>query len=192
MRDVPGEKPLVPLLGRPMIDWALDALLNSEGIGTLYVSVSHNVPQTMKHLAGLGIEVIMTSGTGYVFDLGEAMNHLRSDDVLVCPADMPLITSQGIEEVLEYFRHARVASLSVAVPSSIVRSIGAIPSYTVMAEGREVVLCGVSVVDRELMLSGNTLSQGFMITEDEQFALNVNTREELNRAESLLRRRRKK
>ena len=192
MRDVPGEKPLVPLLGRPMIDWALDALLNSEGIGTLYVSVSHNVPQTMKHLAGLGIEVIMTSGTGYVFDLGEAMNHLRSDDVLVCPADMPLITSQGIEEVLEYFRHARVASLSVAVPSSIVRSIGAIPSYTVMAEGREVVLCGVSVVDRELMLSGNTLSQGFMITEDEQFALNVNTREELNRAESLLRRCRKK
>lgn len=192
MRDVPGEKPLVPLLGRPMIDWALDALLNSEGIGTLYVSVSHNVPQTMKHLAGLGIEVIMTSGTGYVFDLGEAMNHLRSDDVLVCPADMPLITSQGIEEVLGYFRHARVASLSVAVPSSIVRSIGAIPSYTVMAEGREVVLCGVSVVDRELMLSGNTLSQGFMITEDEQFALNVNTREELNRAESLLRRRRKK
>ena len=118
------------------------------------------------------------------------MNHLRSDDVLVT---QPICRSSSQNRrSAEYFRHARVASLSVAVPSSIVRSIGAIPSYTVMAEGREVVLCGVSVVDRELMLSGNTLSQGFMITEDEQFALNVNTREELNRAESLLRRRRKK
>jgi hypothetical protein len=34
------------------------------------------------------------------------------------------------------------------------------------------------VVDRELMLTGEMLSQDYLILEDEQFALNVNTPEE--------------
>ena len=84
------------------------------------------------------------------------------------------------------FDQAFVASLSVAVPMDIVRSMGVVPSFTIEVDGRVVVLCGVSVVDREHMLTGNMLSQGYMVTEDERFALNVNTREELTIAERWL------
>ena len=189
MKDVAGEKPLVPLLGRPMIDRVLDALHQAAGIERLCVSVSANVPMTEKHLQEAGAETVMTSGTGYVADLREALAHLRSKHVLICPADMPLITARGIESVLSHFDKAGVESLSVAVPSAVVRALGAVPSYTLEADGQEVVLCGASVVDREQMLSGETLSQGFMVTEEFQFALNVNTREELRRAEELLRER---
>jgi GTP:adenosylcobinamide-phosphate guanylyltransferase len=64
-----------------------------------------------------------------------------------------------------------------------------VPSYCLDIDGREVVLCGVSIVHRETMLSGATLSQGFMVMEDDRFGLNVNTREEMVVAEELLRRR---
>jgi adenosylcobinamide-phosphate guanylyltransferase len=189
MRDVEGEKPLVPLLGRPMIDWVLDALASSELVGRTYVSVSGNAPRTRTYLAGKGIEVVETSGSGYVADLSQAMRYLRAPDVLVCPADMPLITGPGIDAILSSYRGYGVASLSVAVPSRIVRSLGVAPSFSLEVEGSEVVLCGVSVVDREQVLSGEMLSQGYLVTENEQFALNVNTRDELRNAEQMLRRR---
>lgn len=189
MRDVPGEKPLVPLLGRPMIDRVLDALSGARGTGRLAVSISENTPLTAQHLRSWGIEVVSTSGSDYVADLRQALGHLGSSEVLICPADLPLITSEGVEAVLAHYPVAGVSSLSVAVPADLVRSLGAAPSYVLQENNRDVVLCGVSVVDREQMLSGDTLSQGFMVIEDEQFALNVNTREELAKAEELLRRR---
>jgi adenosylcobinamide-phosphate guanylyltransferase len=191
MRDVDGEKPLLPLLGRPMIEWVLDALRSSEGIGRTCVSVSDNAPRTRRYLERLDVEVVETSGSDYVADLNQAMGHCRTGEVLVCPADMPLLTSQGIDAVLSSFRGGAVDSLSVAVPLTVVRSVGAAPSFCLEVDGREVVLCGVSVVDREQMLAGGMLSQGYMVTEEEQFALNVNTVEELRSAERLLRQRTK-
>lgn len=189
MRDVPGEKPLAPVLGRPMIDRVLDALTKARGTGRLVVSVSENTPLTADHLRLRGIEIVSTSGSDYVADLRQALEHLRSSEVLICPADLPLMTSEGVEAVLSHFRRAGVSSLSVAVPADLMRSLGASPSYVLEENGLEVVVCGVSVVDREQMISGATLSQGFAVIEDEQFALNVNTREELRRAEEVLRRR---
>lgn len=189
MADVPGEKPLVPLLGRPMIDYVLEAIHHASGVGRVRVSVSGNVPMTEKHLQDIGIETIITSGAGYVADLREALVNSISEYVLICPADMPLLTAWGIDSVLSYFDGANIESLSVAAPSAMVRALGAVPSYSLEVDGREVTLCGVSVVRREAMLSGAMLSQGYMVTEDVQFALNVNTREELCRAEEILCRR---
>jgi adenosylcobinamide-phosphate guanylyltransferase len=172
-----------------MIDWVLDALGSSTQVERTVVSVSDNAPRTREYLEGKGIEIVETSGAGYVVDLNRAMEHLRAPDVLVCPADMPLITGPGIDSILSSFRRYEVASLSVAVPSCIVRSLGVVPSFTLEVEGSEVVLCGVSVVDRELILSGELVSQGYLVTDNEQFALNVNTRDDLRNAEQMLRRR---
>ncbi|NLI73533.1 MAG: NTP transferase domain-containing protein [Euryarchaeota archaeon] len=189
MRNIPGEKPLVHILGRPMIDHVLDALRCSEGVNNIYVSVSENVPLTEKYLQKANVRTIMTSGNNYVADLQKALAEVTSTSVLICPADLPLITAEGIELIQTHFNRSQFESLSVAVPSNIVKSIRAIPSYTLELDDREVVLCGVSVVDRDLMLSGKTLEQGFVVVNDEQFALNVNTPDELDRAEELLNRR---
>ena len=166
MRDVPGEEPLVPLLGRPMIDRVLDALSEARVPGRLAVSISENTPLTAQHLRSRGIEVVSTSGCDYVADLRQALGHLGSSEVLICPADLPLITSEGVEAVLAHYPVAGVSSLSVAVPADLVRS-GVAPSYVLQENNRDVVLCGVSVVD-QTDASGDTLSQGFMVIEDEQ------------------------
>lgn len=186
MKDVQGEKPLLPVLGRPMVDRVVDALRSSGRFDRVCVSVSDNAPRTREHLLARGVEVLETSGDGYVEDLNRAMSVLRASEVLVCPADMPLLTGKGVDRVIDHYRSAGVASLSVAVPMDLARSMGVTPSFTLDVDGRVVVLCGVSVVDREQILTGNMLSQGYMVTEDERFALNVNTREELNIAEHWL------
>ena len=48
------------------------------------------------------------------------------------------------------------------------------------------VLCGVSVVDRQQMISLEYLVQGFLLTDRSDFIVNVNTVEELNIAEKIL------
>jgi adenosylcobinamide-phosphate guanylyltransferase len=186
MRDVEGEKPLLPVLGRPMVDRVLDALRSSSSIGSIYASVSDNAPRTREHLRTQGVTIVETSGTDYVADLGQAMAHLRAPQVLVCPADMPLLSGELMDQLVSCYRRAGVASLSVAVPATIVRALGAAPSFTLEVDGREVVLCGVSIVDRERMLSEEMLSQGYMVVEDERFALNINTRGDLLLAERWL------
>lgn len=183
MKDVPGEKPLLPVSGRPMVDRVLDALRSCNRIGTTYASVSVNAPTTREHLVAKGVHIIETSGVGYVADLNQAMKSLSSQTVLVCPADMPLLTGEVIRKVVDNYDTSGVESMSVAVPASTVRSMGVVPSFTVDVNDHSVVLCGISIVDRRRMLSNEMLTQGYMITNEQRFAINVNTRDELEAAE---------
>lgn len=186
MKDVEGEKPLVPVLGRPMIDRVLDAVMAVPGIEEVCVSVSTNTPITEKHLRERGIKVVITAGRGYSEDLNEVMSHLSADRVLVLPADVPLLTPGIIEEVVTRARDVDAGSFCVTVPVETIRSLGLGLTYSLEIEGREVVLCGISVVDRKAMLTGRELDQDYMVCEAEEVALNVNTREDLERAERSL------
>jgi adenosylcobinamide-phosphate guanylyltransferase len=189
MRDVPGEKPLVPVLRRPMIDRVLDAFEGARCIGGVHVSVSPNAPETRDHLAERGARLIDTPGIGYCEDLNLAMSSIRSDKVLVCPVDLPLLTSRGIDMVVEASLRSAAGSFCVTVPVEIMLSLGMDLTYSLDVGGRKVVLCGVSVVDRALMLTGRELEQDYLVTEAEEFALNVNTLADLRRAEAALMRR---
>ena len=186
MKGVEGEKPLLPVLGRPMVDRVLDALRSSASVGTVYASVSDNAPRTREHLRGQGVTVVETLGAGYVIDLNQAMGRISAPLVLVCPADMPLLSGRLIDVIESHYLGAGVASLSVAVPAEVVRSLGAAPSFTLDVDGLEAVLCGVSIVDRVRMLTEEVLSQGYMLSRDERFALNINTPDDLAAAERWL------
>jgi adenosylcobinamide-phosphate guanylyltransferase len=189
MRDVAGEKPMLPLLGQPMIDWVLDALSAARGVGKVHVSVSGNTPGTASYLRKKGVSLIVTSGRGYCEDLNEAMSLIDATMVMVCPADLPLITPQGLEKVVAEARRSVVGSFCVTVPEELMRSLGMGLTYSLEVRGRKVVLCGVSVVDRMAMLTGKEVEQDYTVTEEEGFALNVNTIGDLQKAERALRRR---
>ncbi|MBI0583439.1 MAG: NTP transferase domain-containing protein [Methanomassiliicoccus sp.] len=189
MRDMPVEKPLVPVLGRPMIDRVLGAVDGAAGVGRVYVSVSPHAPATQLYLEARGIASISTPGAGYSEDLNLAMSHISSDRVLVCPVDLPLLTSEGIETVIAASARSGAGSFCVTVPVDLMTSLGMALTYSLEVGGRKVVLCGVSVVDRMLMLTGRELEQDYLVTEAEEFALNVNTLDDLRRAEAALARR---
>ena len=117
------------------------------------------------------------------------MSHIRADKVLVCPVDLPLLTPKGIDAVVDASSRSRAGSFCVTVPAEVMNSLGMALTFSLEVEERRVVLCGVSVVDRAQMLTGRELEQDYMVTEAEEFALNVNTRADLDRAEAALRRR---
>jgi adenosylcobinamide-phosphate guanylyltransferase len=180
------EKPLVPISGLPMIDRILDQLGRSRRVDRIYVSVSPLAPKTREHLEGMDVVIIDTPGNGYVADLNGSMRAIGEGAVLVCPSDIPLITSEGVDALIEAYDERGQPSLTVALPPRVIESLGLIVTYVEEIDGRPMTFCGVSVVDRDEMLTGNFLPGGYYVTEKEEFAVNVNTVHDLHLAERIL------
>jgi adenosylcobinamide-phosphate guanylyltransferase len=45
---LPVEKPLLPFLGKPLIDWVVEAVESAEKVSEFYVVTSGNTPETEK------------------------------------------------------------------------------------------------------------------------------------------------
>jgi adenosylcobinamide-phosphate guanylyltransferase len=182
------EKPLIELSGRPMIDYVLDALKGSKEVSEIVVSVSQATPATEEHVHQRSFRFVRTPGAGYVEDLRYAMYLITTPYVLVVPADMPLLRSASIDQVVTAFYRSKKSSIVVGVPESVFReaNVGTEPTIVMEMNGEEAVPCGISIVDRDLMLKGEYLDEAYMVTELMDFAINVNTVAQLGRSESVL------
>ncbi len=76
---LPTEKPLLPFLGKPLIDWVADAVLNAKKVSEFYVITSANTPQTEKYCLDRGWRVLRTDAKGYHNDLKQAVLKAESD-----------------------------------------------------------------------------------------------------------------
>ncbi|MFP4546093.1 MAG: NTP transferase domain-containing protein [Methanomassiliicoccales archaeon] len=186
LQSMGREKPMIPIRGRPMIRWVIDALADCERVERTVISVSRHTPLTRTVLGGEGFEIVQTSGNGYVSDLREAMSHLRGRGVLVIPADLPMIRTELVDMVLEEYLARGRDSLAVVVPVDLLQALGFHFRYDFSLGGRRVVNCGVSVVNREALVSGAPLDEDHLESSDIAFALNVNGPGELAMVERLL------
>lgn len=189
IRELGTEKPLAPLLGRPMVDLVLEQLRMVREIDSLYVSVSDNVPRTREHLLGLGVAVLDTSGAEYCQDLIQAAEGIAEQHMLICPADLPLLRAGLAGEIVREYLRRGEPSLTVGVPLEKALELEVDVTFYERAEGRPIIPCGVSVVERERMLTREFLPGGYFITETLDVVLNVNTVRDLRKAEQVLRER---
>ncbi len=189
IKELNQEKPMIEVLDRPMIDHVLDAVVASKEVSEVAVTVSEATPLTERHVEKLGHRFIRTPGEGYVQDLRSAMYLITTPYVLVVPADMPLIRPSSIDAVVTAFYRSKKSSIVVGVPVSVFQRMNAEPTFTMEMNGQSAVPCGVSIVDRDLMLHDEYLDEAYMLTELEDFAINVNTVANLRMAEDILRRR---
>jgi adenosylcobinamide-phosphate guanylyltransferase len=183
------EKPLIEINGSPIVDYVLEALSGSKEVAEIVVSVSPATPLTEKHVHERGFRFIRTPGAGYVDDLRYAMYLISTPYVLVVPADMPLLRAHSIDMVVTAFYRSKKSSIVVGVPVSSLRELNAEPTMTMDMNGVEAVPCGISIVDREMMLHNEYLDEAYMVTELEDFAINVNTVRNLKLAEKILKER---
>ncbi len=102
-------KPLVPVLGRPIIDHLLDAV-SAAGIDEVSVVVGHQAERMRAHL---GSEVhtplqAVRNGTAHAVDV--ARDTVQSaDEVFVFVGDSPLITPTSIERLQDVHRERGAA-----------------------------------------------------------------------------------
>ncbi len=186
------EKPLTMLLGKPMISYVLDALLGSKNIERIFVATSPRVKKTSDWLIEFkkthdNIEIISTPGEGFVNDMALAVEKARiTGHVLIIMADLPLVTPELIDRIIEKYHVINIPALSVHMRLDAFTKLGIRPDTVFHKNNGFIVPCGINILDankiREEQEDYN------LVLDDEELALNVNTQAELAVCERYLKR----
>lgn len=178
-----GEKPLSLVCGRPMISYITDAFCSAGCVPV--VVVSPKTPMTANWCRAQDIPVIRTGGEGYIEDMVSAVRNLEVKTPLVISvADIPCITPAIITTIREAYRACAKDALSTWVPADRVKSCRDGMPYHEQIGGTDACPAGVNI------LRGDGIEReqeefAFLLDEP-RLALNINTREDLVRAEAFL------
>jgi len=172
------EKPLLKVGGKPMIEHVLNALKNANKVNKIVVAVSKYTPKTARMVKKLSVEVLETPGKDYVSDTQYAVKKLQLKAALTISADLPLITSEVIDEVIAYYEHCGKPALTVAVPLETREKLGLKADYTFEVNGRRLVPAGINVIDGK-RISEAELEEEVFIIDKKEVAVNVNTSKDL-------------
>jgi adenosylcobinamide-phosphate guanylyltransferase len=178
-----GEKPLIPVCGRPMISCITDAFRSAACEPV--VAVSPKTPMTANWCRAQGIAVVRTDGNGYIEDMMSAVRQLGEEGPLVISvSDIPCITPSIITEILRSYRYCGKDALSTWVPAYRVKSCrGGMPYHEEVA-GTDACPAGVNILRGDDI--GREQEEYALLLDEPGLALNVNTREDLARAEAFL------
>jgi len=179
-----GEKPMVKILGRHLIERVVLALEDSS-IERIAVAVTDSVPATRQWSKARDLEIIDTSGRGFVADMVEAVQTAEmKGPVMVIMADLPLINSELIDYIMEVYGERQKPALSTHTPLSLHSKLGRRPDSLFNYQGQLIVPSGVNILD------GSKIEEEqedfHLILERMELAVNVNTAEDLKLCESIL------
>jgi adenosylcobinamide-phosphate guanylyltransferase len=182
------EKPLVPFLGKPMINWVVNAVTSAQKISRFYVVTSPNTLKTQDYCQKKGWPVIKTDGKGYHVDLKQAVlkEGLRCP-LLTMPADVPALTGQAIDKIVTSFERCGKDYLAVFVPIEKREELGLSVSSTDEYKGVWYAVSGVNIVNGLRVQEEGKIETGAVITQDIEVLLNINTLTDLQIAEKIMR-----
>lgn len=178
-----AEKPLTDLAGKPMIEYVLSALSGSKSIQRIFVATSPKVPGTTRWLCDPinkrnGIRIIPTPGEGFVKDMALAVEEAGIyGPVLIIMADLPLVTSELIDRIIERYQDAGTPALSVYMKLEVCTRLGLRPDTVFHRDGDFIVPCGINILDAGRIREEQ--EDNILILDEEELALNVNTKEDL-------------
>jgi adenosylcobinamide-phosphate guanylyltransferase len=178
------EKPLLRVGGKAVIEHVLSALQDAKKVDSVVVAVSVYTPETARFVAKFPVTVIETPGKEYVSDMGYAVKKLGLQTVMAIAADLPLITGEVVDAVVDCYERCGKSALAVVVSMETKEKLGLGAEYAFEFEGRRVVPAGINVIDGR-RIDEEELSQEFCLLDWKEVAVNINTLEELKIAERL-------
>lgn len=156
-----GEKPMVNVEGRHLVDYILDELWFCD----VYGATTAFTPKTEMYLRSQGVECIRTSGRGYVEDCAEAILKLGIfEPVLVVSADLIILQEDLILNVVEFYFRTDKPALKV-----------------VDKNGNAL---GINIIDG-IFIDSVQDESNFVV--DDNKVININTPQDLMRASCLIR-----
>lgn len=180
------EKPLIKVCGKPAIEYVIAALKNAKKIDSIIVAVTNCTPKTAKYLSQFSVKVIETPGKDYVSDMGYASQNLKLGVFLAIAADLPLVTSQALDDIIEHYECCGKPALTVAVPLKTKTKVGMSIEYSFKMDDKDVVPVGINVIDGHKRYGDEWLDQDIYLLDLPELAVNINTIQELHLAERLL------
>lgn len=184
------EKPLTHLLGRPLIEYVLLALLSSKNIDRIFVAISPRVEKTSQWLSQFRkeynrVEVTITPGNGYVNDMILAVEKTGiKDEVFIIMADLPLVTPELIDRIIDMYHEINTPALSVHMKLDVFTELGLRPVTVFHKNNGIIVPCGINILNVEKIREEQ--DDHNLILGDKELALNVNTQEDLALCEKMM------
>jgi adenosylcobinamide-phosphate guanylyltransferase len=167
-----------------VVEHVLSSLLAAKKVGRIVVAVSANTPKTAAFVKKFPVTLLKTPGNGYIPDMQFAVKQLGLETVLAVVSDLPLITGVIVDDVLSRYEACGKPALTVAVPVETKTKFGVGVEYAFDADGRQVVPTGINVIDGRL-IDGGWMEQEVYVLDREEVAVNVNTPQELQLAQTL-------
>lgn len=176
-----GEKGLVRLCDRPLIEYVLTAL--EEAGFEILVVTTPRTPYTANYCRIRGVDQVCTEGTGFIEDIIEAV-HLSDEQgpVLIVCADIPGITPHHLQEVVERYYCSGKAAASVWIPVHLVKELGCTVQHATIIAGIPAVPAGLNILDGSLIDEEQEETEILLC--EPALAFNINTPGELRTAES--------
>ena len=186
---LPVEKPLLPFLGKPLIDWVVDAVASAEKVSEFYVVTSENTPETEKRCRSKGWKVLRTPAKGYHDDLKQAVHDAGlAGAVLTIPADLPALTGKFLDKVVSAFEACGKDFLAVFVPIKTRKDLELSVSSTDEYKGVWYAVSGVNIVNGTKIQEEGKIETSAIITGEIEVLLNINTLKDLDVSEKIIRR----
>ena len=184
---LPAEKPLLSFLGKPLVDWVVEAVVSAAKVSELYVVTSANTPETEKHCISKGWKVFRTEAKGYHNDLKQAVLIAGlMGPVLTIPADLPAITGKFIDKVIGKFEVCGKDFYAVFVPITAREDLRLSVDSTDEYDGKWYAVSGVNIVNGTKIQREGKIETSAMITEEVEVLLNINTLEDLEVAKKIV------
>ncbi|HMK94471.1 MAG TPA: NTP transferase domain-containing protein [Candidatus Limnocylindrales bacterium] len=184
---LPVEKPLLPFLGKPLVDWVAQAVARAQKVSDFYVITSVNTPETEKHCLSMGWKVVRTSGKGYHDDLKQAARQAKLlGPLLTVPADSPAVTGKFLDKVIDQFEACGKDFYAVFVPISARETLGLSVDSIDQYRGEWHAVSGVNIVNGARIQEEGKIETNALITQEVEVLLNVNTLKDLEIAEKIM------
>jgi adenosylcobinamide-phosphate guanylyltransferase len=179
------EKPLILLGGSPIIEFVIRSLQNAKLVESIVVAVSQNTPRTTAFAARFPVKVMPTPGKGYIQDLQYLVRQLGLRKVLTVAADLPLITGEVIDEIIEKYQSCGKPALAVVTSLASKQKLGLKSEHAFQVAGEIVVPVGINIIDGK-EIESKELEQEVLLIDRLEVAVNINTIGELALAEKLI------
>ncbi|HLC00428.1 MAG TPA: NTP transferase domain-containing protein [Candidatus Bathyarchaeia archaeon] len=185
---LPVEKPLLPFLGKPLIDWVAEAVQSAEKVSEFYVVTSGNTPETENRCKSKGWKFLRTDAKGYHDDLKQAVrDSCLTGPVLTLPSDVPAITGKFLDKVVSAFEVCGKDFFAVFVPIEKRKELELSISSTDEYKGDWYAVSGINIVNGLKIQGQEKIETSAMITDQVEVLLNINTTKDLDISEKFMR-----
>jgi adenosylcobinamide-phosphate guanylyltransferase len=179
-----GEKPLVQVCGRPMIEYVIHAFEQADI--EVIVVVSPGTPYTGNWCRAHRIPLVTADGTGYIPDLVQAVGETGTRNPLfTCVSDLPCLTPGIVEEIRRAYVQSGKDACSTWVPTRLCEQSGCRATCIETIDGEPASPAGINILRGDRIRDEQDELQLLMCHTN--LIYNINTREELLAAEQFLR-----
>ncbi|MBA3750395.1 MAG: NTP transferase domain-containing protein [Nitrosopumilus sp.] len=199
--DLKMEKPLILLKNKPLIEYLIKTLIQTNKFERIFAAVSNNTIKTQEFIKSHfqnKITLLETSGREYSEDYLNIINFFKEfrykknkdiKKILFLPIDIPLILPSILTQIIN--TNQEKPCLTIILEKEFIENLGIIPSYEFTINKKNYCYSGISVVDISQVELGNTkknslIDEDYIILNRSEIACNINTLKDLKIAEKFL------